>query len=147
MAVQSGPLVALTDAKLEFSDDAWVSTFSLDLAVSYDFESTLDTVETTNFDDVGKKTYGAGNLDATIGGTVLFDPSDSTGYDNLWAFHVAKTLIAFRYFPTTVAGDPTWYGNCYITKIGQPSRQGERLEVPFEMQVTAGITKQAQPYV
>jgi len=144
MAVQNGPLVALTDAKLEFSDDAWVSTFSLDLAIGYDFESTLDTVETTNFDDSGKKTYGAGNLDATLGGTVLFDPSDSTGYDNLWSFHQAKTLIAWKYYPTTVGGDPYWYGNGVITKIGQPVRQGERIEVTFEIQVTAGLTKGAQ---
>jgi hypothetical protein len=144
MAVQNGPLVALTDAKLEFSDDAWVSTFSLDLAISYDFESNLDTVETTSFDDSGKKTYGAGNLDATVGGTVLFDPSDSTGYDELWGAHVAKSLLAWKYYPTTVVGDPYWYGNAYVTKIGQPVRQGERIEVSFEFQVTAGITKGTQ---
>jgi len=138
MAVQNGPLVALTDAKLEIASNAF------DLPVAFDFESTLDMVETTNFDDSGKKTYGAGNIDATCGGTLLLDPADTTGHDVLWTNHLAKTLTAFIYYPTTNVGDPKWSFNAFITKVGIPVRQGERIEVSFELQVSGGVTKAAQ---
>lgn len=109
---------------------------------SIEHSPSLDMAETSTMGDEAK-TYIPGLSDNTLSISGNFDPTDTTGPDDvLWDAYSGKAPLTFEFGPGGNANGAIKYsGECYVTSYTVSSGVGDKVTFSADIQVTGEVTR------